>query len=72
MSTDERPDDHILIDNGEFFEGTRDQFRDCFFDNANNSAIVNFCKNKVHLKVSVNGVTLYDPSVPDLSNLNLN
>lgn len=35
--------DTILVDNGEVFEGSRAQFRDCFFDNASNEEIIDWC-----------------------------
>lgn len=34
----------IIIDNGEIFDGTHEQFKDCFFDNADEDSITNFCK----------------------------
>jgi hypothetical protein len=43
-------EDNIVIDNGIIFEGTREMFRDCFFDNASNENIINWCK---WLKVSL-------------------
>lgn len=41
---DETPDDRILVEDGEMFEGTRDMFRDCFFDNAHDDQIIDWCK----------------------------
>ena len=36
----------ITIDNGETFEGTPDQFRDCFFDNAELDTIYDWCQEQ--------------------------
>ncbi len=33
------------IDDGITFEGTLEQFQDCFFSNADHELIVNWCKN---------------------------
>lgn len=57
---EENPNDIILIDNGEFFEGTRDQFRDCYFDNATNDQIVHWCNEQLlkGISVCVNGIKL--------------
>jgi hypothetical protein len=35
----------IIIDNGETFEGTFSQFRDCFFSNANYRTIKDWCND---------------------------
>ena len=41
----EKETDRILIGiYGEMFDGTRDMFRDCFFDNATNDEIIHWCK----------------------------
>jgi hypothetical protein len=34
----------IIIDNGNTFEGTFSQFRDCFFSNANYRTIKDWCR----------------------------
>ena len=40
----EKGTDRILVGNdGEMFEGTRDMFRDCFFDNATDEQIIDWC-----------------------------
>ena len=39
----ENAEDIIIVENGDIFEGTRDQFRDCFFDNANDAEIKDWC-----------------------------
>ena len=45
------------INNGEMFEGTRDQFEDCYFSNANDYTIKRWCiKNNLDLKILVNGI----------------
>lgn len=36
--------DIIIIDNGDVFEGTKDQFADCFFSNVTYSNIKKWCK----------------------------
>ena len=38
--------DKIIIDNGETFEGTPEQFKDCFFDNVNIDNIQAWCKKQ--------------------------
>lgn len=49
--------DRILVDNGDMFEGTRDMFRDCFFDNANNAEIEDWCKQN-NWSLEINGVKI--------------
>ena len=39
----ETPEDNILVANGDMFDGSRDAFRDNFFDNANNDQILGWC-----------------------------
>ena len=56
----ESKDDRILIDNGDMFDGTRDQFRDCFFDNANDEQIIGWSKS-MGCSVVINGVERYKP-----------
>lgn len=42
----------IVVDNGDMFEGTREQFMDCFFSNADDEQIKNWClKNGHSLKI---------------------
>ena len=48
-------DDTIIIDNGELFDGSRDQFKDSFFDNAGNEQIINWCRLK-GVVLSINGI----------------
>jgi hypothetical protein len=52
----ERPEDKILVEDGEMFEGTRDMFRDCFFDfdNAHDDQIIDWCKS-MDLSLEING-----------------
>lgn len=33
----------IIIENGDIFEGTREQFMDCFFSNASDEQIKDWC-----------------------------
>lgn len=37
----EQETDIILVENGDVFEGTREQFANCFFNNAPNDQIIN-------------------------------
>ncbi len=53
----ELQNDRILVDNGDMFEGSRDQFRDCFFDNADNENIIGWCKDN-GWKLEINGIVL--------------
>lgn len=46
--------DIIIVDNGDMFEGTRAQFRDCFFDNASNEEIIDWC-NQNKWSLTING-----------------
>ncbi len=46
--------DIILVDNGDIFEGSRAQFRDCFFDNASNEEIIDWC-NASLWSLTING-----------------
>lgn len=51
--TEQELKDHILVDNGVMFDGTREQFMDCFFSNANNNEIIHWCvQNKFTLKIN--------------------
>ena len=38
------PNTKILVENGDMFDGTRDMFRDCFFDNADDNQIKGWCE----------------------------
>lgn len=58
----ESNNDIIKINNGEIFDGTRDQFADCFFTNANNEEILNWCE-KNNFSFSVNDIWLRDIDV---------
>ena len=40
----------IIIDNGDVFEGSLEQFRDCFFSNASIKTIKEWCKD-LNMKV---------------------
>ena len=37
-------DSWILVDNGDMFEGTREQFMDCYFSNADDYQITEWCR----------------------------
>lgn len=39
----EDPQDLIIIEDGDMFEGTREQFEDCFFYNATDDNIKDWC-----------------------------
>lgn len=42
----------IIVENGEMFEGTREQFMDCFFSNADDKNIKEWCfENDWKLKI---------------------
>lgn len=56
---DETDDDTILVADGDMFEGTRLQFRNCFFDNANNGVIIDWCAEN-GWKLSINGKEIID------------
>jgi len=50
----------IVIENGEVFEGTTEQFRDCFFSNADIDSIRKFCEShgwSVRINECVRGIT---------------
>ena len=51
----ENAEDIIIVEKGDIFEGTRDQFRDCFFDNANDAEIKDWCASYVshYVKITV-------------------
>ena len=36
-------EDRIIVENGELFDGTREQFMNCFFSNADDDEIKNWC-----------------------------
>jgi hypothetical protein len=54
--------DIILIDNGEIFNGTREQFKDCFFTNAIDDNIVSWCVEQ-NFTLSINNKLLVDKEV---------
>jgi len=53
----EKDTDHILVENGDMFDGTREQFKDCFFDNADNFVITDWCKVN-EWTLEINGVKI--------------
>ena len=55
----EKPEDHILVANGDMFDGTRDMFRDCFFDNATNEQIESWCRQN-NWALIINGETIFE------------
>lgn len=45
-------DTWIVVDNGVMFEGTREQFMDCYFSNADDEHIIDWCfDNGFKLKI---------------------
>lgn len=40
------PETWIVVDDGVMFEGTREQFMDCFFSNADDDNIIDWCFDK--------------------------
>jgi len=57
----EREIDHILIENGDVFDGTREQFRNCFFDNANDTEIIDWCRTLGFSQLSINKNEIFNP-----------
>lgn len=53
----EQNTDHIVVDDGVIFDGTRDQFRNCFFDNANDMQIIDWCEQN-SFSLVINDVTV--------------
>jgi hypothetical protein len=49
--------DIILVENGEMFEGTRGQFKDCFFSNADDEQINDWCFDN-GWSLNINGKTI--------------
>jgi hypothetical protein len=47
----------ILVENGGIFEGTREQFTNCFFSNATDSEILDWCRLQ-SFSLSINGEEL--------------
>jgi len=47
----------ILVENGDMFDGTREQFMDCFFTNANDEEITDWCNDNGWL-LSIDGVII--------------
>ena len=54
MSLQETANDIILVENGDMFEGTRDQFRNSFFDNASDNEIKDWCQTYGY-SLTING-----------------
>jgi len=52
----EKGSDLVSVDNGEIFEGTRDEFANCFFDNSTNEQIADWCYSN-DWKLVINGKT---------------
>lgn len=55
----EKQTDIIRIESGYMFEGTRELFRNCYFDNATNEEILSWCKQS-NMTFEVNNTLLYD------------
>lgn len=53
----EDDEDRILVENGDMFDGTRDQFKDNYFTNANNAEIKDWCFEN-GWSLSINGKTI--------------
>ena len=63
----EKPIDWIEIDDGNLFDGTRDQFKDCFFDNATDDQIIEWART-LGVSAKINGdekVKLYPFANPE-------
>ena len=48
----------IVVENGDMFEGTREQFMDCFFSNANDEEIKSWCFDN-GWKLKIGDETIY-------------
>lgn len=46
--------DWIIVENGDMFEGTREQFADCYFSNADNHNIIEWCEEN-EWSLTING-----------------
>ena len=49
----------IKVEEGYIFLGTRDQFRDCFFDNANDQEIISWCIAE-NYSLNINGIQILE------------
>ena len=50
-------DSRILVENGDVFEGSRGQFTDCFFTNADDEEIKDWCFDN-GWKLEIDGKTI--------------
>lgn len=57
---EEKETDHILIyqEVNNIFDGTREQFRDCYFDNATNEEIIDWCHD-MDFTLRINGKKIF-------------
>jgi hypothetical protein len=60
MRSHEEVRPRILIDNGEVFDGTLEQFRDCFYSNATLENIPDWCRDNGHTYEFITTVKLSD------------
>lgn len=58
MNNEEYEDDKILVENGDMFDGTREQFMDCYFSNASNNNIMDWCFDQ-GFNLSINGEDMF-------------
>jgi hypothetical protein len=50
--------DWIIVENGDLFEGTREEFMDCFFSNADDETIKDWCFDHGY-KLEINRVKIF-------------
>lgn len=52
-TSEEVSTDHFLVEDGDIFDGTREMFMDCFFSNASNGQIIEWCfQNEFTLEIN--------------------
>jgi hypothetical protein len=49
----------IIVENGDIFEGTREQFMDCFFSNGDDEEIIDWCFDNGY-KLKIGGEIIFD------------
>lgn len=54
----EKDDDYITIMDGSLFVGTREQFMNCFFSNANDSEIISWCEQWDYKPLVINSIII--------------
>ena len=49
----------ILVENGDIFEGNRGQFTDCFFSNADDDQIIDWCREQ-GFSLQIDGIIIIE------------